>query len=100
MLYTFYNIDVPGTDLRAKLRPAHREYLAKFADRFAFAGPLLGEDGTTPVGSLLVLDFDSAEEAKAFIQAEPYTVAGLYASVSMLPFVNLWEQRTGFPAPR
>jgi uncharacterized protein YciI len=91
MLYSFYNIDAPGTDLRAKLRPAHREYLAKFAEQFAFAGPLLAEDGVTPVGSLLVLDF---------IKAEPYTVAGLYASVSMWPFLNLWQQRKGFPEPR
>lgn len=100
MLYTFYNIDSPGTDLRETLRPAHREYLAKFADRFAFAGPLLGGDGVTPVGSLLVLDFGSSEEAEAFIQAEPYTAAGLYSSMSIRPFQNLWEQRKGFPVPR
>ncbi|MFM0224334.1 YciI family protein [Paraburkholderia dipogonis] len=100
MLYSFYNIDAPGTDLRATLRPAHREYLAKFAEQFAFAGPLLAEDGVTPVGSLLVLDFETVEEANAFIKAEPYTVAGLYASVSMRPFLNLWQQRKGFPEPR
>jgi len=100
MLYSFYNIDSPGTDLRMTLRAAHREYLAKFADRFAYAGPLMGENGITPIGSLLVLDFDSAQEADAFIKAEPYTVAGLYSSVSIWPFVNLWEQRKGFPEPR
>lgn len=97
MLYSFYNIDSVGTSLRAELRPAHRAYLAKFADQFAFAGPLLAEDGVTPIGSLLVLDFCSSREARAFIEAEPYTVAGLYSSVSIRPFVNLWEQRKGFP---
>ena len=100
MLYSFYNIDSPGKDLRMALRPAHREYLAQFAERFAFAGPLLGEDGVTPIGSLLVIDFDSAQEADAFIKAEPYTAGGLYSSISIRPFVNLWKQRKGFPEPR
>lgn len=97
MLFCFYNLDKPGTDLRATLRPAHRNYLAKFADRFAFAGPLMASDGTTPVGSLLVLDFDSLDDAMAFIKNEPYTAAGLYESVEVRPFANLWEQRAGFP---
>ena len=100
MLYSFYNIDAPGTDIRATLPPAHREYLAKFAEQFAFAGPLLAEDGVTPVGSLLVLDFETVEQADAFIKAEPYTVAGLYMSVSVRPFHNLWQQRKGFAEPR
>jgi uncharacterized protein len=100
MLYSFYNIDAPDTDLRATLRPAHREYLARFAERFAFAGPLLGDDETTPIGSLLVLEFETAEDAEAFIKAEPYAAAGLYASVSIRPFLNLWVQRTGFPELR
>jgi uncharacterized protein len=100
MLYSFYNIDARGTDLRATLRPAHREYLAKFSEQLAFAGPLLAEDGVTPVGSLLVLDFETVEEANAFIKGKPYTVAGLYASVSIRPFLNLWQQHKGFPEPR
>jgi uncharacterized protein YciI len=99
MLYSFYNIDAPGKDLRAMLRAAHRKYLAKFAEQFAFAGPLLADDGVTPIGSLLVLDFETVEEANAFIKAEPYTVAGLYASVSIRPFLNLWPQCKGFPGP-
>ncbi|MGI4983401.1 MAG: YciI family protein [Janthinobacterium lividum] len=100
MLYSFYNIDAPGTDLRATLRPVHRAYLAKFAEQFAFAGPLLAEDGVTPVGSLLVLDFENIEEADVFIKGEPYTAAGLYASASVRPYLNLWPQRKGFPKPR
>lgn len=100
MLFSFYNIDHAGTDIRVTHRSAHRAYLAKFADRFAFAGPLLGDDGVTPVGSLLVLDFESAEDAAAFIREEPYTIAGLYTSVNVRPFVNLWEQRTGLPERR
>jgi uncharacterized protein YciI len=100
VLYSFYNIDVPDTDVRVTLRPEHRAYLAKFAGRFAFAGPLLAQDGVTPVGSLLVLDFETIEEARAFIEAEPYAAAGLYASVSIRPFLNLWPQCKGFPEPR
>jgi uncharacterized protein YciI len=100
MLFSFYNIDRADTDIRVTHRSAHRAYLAQFAHRFAFAGPLLGEDRITPVGSLLVLDFETAEDAASFIQEEPYTVAGLYASVNIRPFINLWAQRTGLPERR
>lgn len=98
MLYSLYNIDRSGTDLRSARRPEHRAYLARFAERIAFAGPLLGADGSTPVGSLLVMDFDSQDAVDAFLADEPYAVAGLYASISVRPFLNLWPQKAGFPA--
>jgi uncharacterized protein YciI len=98
MLYSLYNIDNAGTDIRATHRPEHRAYLARYAERIAFAGPLLGADGTTPAGSLLVMEFASPDEVEAFLADEPYAVAGLYASISVRPFVNLWPQKAGFPA--
>ena len=50
------------------------------------------------VGSLLVMDFPDREAARAWLAAEPFTRAGLYASTSLLAFNNLWPQKTGFPA--
>ena len=41
MIYAMLLMDRPGTaDLRVQVRPEHRAYLAKMADRMAFAGPL------------------------------------------------------------
>ena len=41
MIYVFTLIDKPQMgDLRQRIRPEHKEYLAAMADRMAFAGPL------------------------------------------------------------
>ncbi len=98
MLFALTLIDGPNTAaLRTRLRPEHKEYLARVADRIAFAGPLLADDGSTMVGSVLAIDFDSREAALQWQASEPFTQAGLYASVSVYAFQNLWPQKAGFP---
>ena len=98
MLYTFFLIDKPGSkELRLQLRPAHKAYLAQVADRIAFAGPLLTDDGTSMIGSLLSIEFASRDEALTWLNDEPFTHAGVYASSSIHAFQNLWPQKTGFP---
>ena len=98
MLYTFFMIDKPGaTQLRQQLRPAHKAYLAQVADRIAFAGPLVADDGATMIGSLLSIDFASRDDAHAWLADEPFTRAGVYASSSVHAFQNLWPQKAGFP---
>lgn len=99
MIYIFSLIDKPDSAaLRQRVRPEHKAYLATMADRIAFAGPLVSDDGQTMLGSLLAIDFDSREAAHAWLADEPFTRAGLYASTSIHAFVNLWPQKTGFPA--
>ncbi len=98
MIFVFHLIDRPDAGpLRNEMRPLHKDHLGAVADRIAFAGPLLSDDGKTMLGSLLAIDFDSREAAEAWQAAEPFTQAGLYASVSVLPFQNLWPQKAGFP---
>ena len=98
MLYTFFLIDKPGSkELRLQLRPAHKAYLAQVADRIAFAGPLLTDDGTSMIGSLLSIEFASRDEALTWLNDEPFTRAGVYASSSIHAFQNLWPQKAGFP---
>jgi uncharacterized protein YciI len=98
MLFTFILIDKPDSAaLRTGMRPTHKAYLAAVAERIAFAGPFVHDDGTTMLGSLLVIDFSSRDAAHAWLADEPFTKAGLYASVSVQAFVNLWPQKAGFP---
>jgi uncharacterized protein YciI len=66
-------------------------------ERIAFAGPLTHDDGVTMIGSLLAIDFDSRDAAQSWLAAEPFALAGLYASTEIHAFVNLWPQRAGFP---
>jgi uncharacterized protein len=90
-------IDNLNTDIREKLRPNHKAYLAQFSEDIAFAGPLFSDNGVKPIGSLLAIRFASREEADKFINQEPYAVAGLYSSITIKLFKNLWPQRSGFP---
>ena len=99
MIFIFHLLDKPASgELRQRVRPEHKAYLGALAERIAFAGPLTADDGVAMVGSLLAIDFDSREAAQAWLAAEPFTRAGLYASTSIYPFINLWPQKAGFPA--
>ncbi len=99
MLYSFMLLDRPGaSNLRLQMRPEHKAYLAEVESRIAFAGPLTSDDGVAMVGSLLVIDFDSRQDAQAWLVAEPFNGSGLYASTSVHAFTNLWTQKVGFPA--
>lgn len=98
MIFAFHLLDGPNTgELRKRVRPEHKSYLAAMADRIAFAGPLTEDDGQTMVGSLLVIDFEDRAAAMQWLSDEPFTKAGVYQTVSVLPFVNLWQQKSGFP---
>ena len=97
MIYVFRLLDKPGASaLRDAVRPAHKAYLGQVAERIAFAGPLVADDGVAMVGSLLAIDFPSREAAMAWLADEPFTRAGLYAGTEVHAFVNLWPQKAGF----
>jgi uncharacterized protein YciI len=97
MIFVLRLIDKPDTAaLRERVRPEHKTYLARVADRIAFAGPLVRDDGVTMIGSLLAIHFDSRDAVHAWLADEPFTRAGLYASTQIDAFVNLWPQRAGF----
>jgi len=64
------------------------------AGRLVLAGPLPAIDSPAPgpagfTGSLVVAEFASLEEAQAWAQADPYVAAGVYASVTVKPFLKV-----------
>jgi hypothetical protein len=83
-------------ELRQRLRPEHKAYLGRVAERIAFAGPLLADDGQAMLGSLLMMNFDSRADALAWLAQEPFHRHGLYAQAQVHAFDNLWHQRCGF----
>jgi uncharacterized protein YciI len=97
MVFVFRLLDKADAGaLRQHVRPEHKAYLGKVAGRIAFAGPLTLDDGLTMIGSLLAIEFDSRDEAMAWLADEPFTRVGLYADVEIHAFSNLWPQRAGF----
>ena len=74
-----------GPAIRAdkEVMDAHWQYELSIKDRVLAAGSLRTDDGTTPTGSLLVLDVESREEAQALIDGDPATKAGLRGEISI-----------------
>jgi uncharacterized protein YciI len=85
-LYVLVCNDKPDSlELRLANRETHLAYARGFADRLKVAGPLLDEAGNM-AGSLLILEAESLEDARAFNLDDPYQKAGLFASVQVTAF--------------
>ena len=94
MWYAIMGEDAPASlDKRLAARPAHLERLnaLQTEGRLLLAGPFPAIDSLDPgpagfSGSLIVAEFSSLNDAKAWADADPYVAAGVYASVSVKPF--------------
>ena len=94
MWYAIISDDAPNSlAKRLANRPAH---LARLNDlmtqgKLLLAGPMpaidsidLGPAGFT--GSLIVAEFENLQAAQAWAAADPFVIAGVYASVTVKPF--------------
>ena len=94
MWYAILARDNPGSlQRRLAARDAHLERLGALREqgRLLLAGPLPAIDAEDPgpagfAGSLIVAGFDSLEAARAWADADPYVVAGVYERVDVRPF--------------
>ena len=94
MWYAIISEDVENSlPLRVKAREAHLARMQELVteNRVLIAGPhpaVDSEDAGSAgfTGSLVVIDFPSLEEAKAWADDDPYVAAGVYASVTVKPF--------------
>lgn len=94
MWYVIYAEDVDNSlALRMQVRPAHLERISALVDegRVLVAGPTPAIDSEDPAdagftGSLIVAKFESLADAKAWADADPYVIAGVFKSVSVKPF--------------
>ena len=78
---------------RLQARPAHLQRLNDLhaQGRLLLAGPFPAIDSEDPgpagfSGSLIVAEFPSLAEAKAWADLDPYLAAGVYSSVDVRPF--------------
>ena len=94
MLFVLICTDKPNsTAIRMDARPRHLAYIEAHRSRVPIAGPFTSEDGQSMTGSLIVLDADSLEAARAFSADDPYVQAGLFSSVEIRP----WKWTIGAP---
>ena len=84
MLYIIYQEDVENSaPLREIHKPAHSEYLEEWQDKLVLGGAMLADDGVARIGSVLILNVDSREEAERFSAGEPLRRGGVFKSVKI-----------------
>lgn len=94
MWYAIISEDINDSlELRKQHRPAHIARLQELADqdRVLTAGPCPAIDSEDPgdagfSGSLVILKFDSLQDAQAWADDDPYLHGGVYQSVTVKPF--------------
>jgi len=88
MLLALYSIDKKDSlELRKATRESHVEYLKTASVAVKLAGPLYeGEDVGNMIGSLVVIEANSLDDAKTFSANDPYAKAGLFESVEIKPW--------------
>ena len=84
MLYIIYQEDGPNSAvLREQHKPAHFEYLDAHADSLVLGGAMLADDDVTRIGSVLIINVASREEAERFSANEPLRRAGVFSEVKI-----------------
>jgi uncharacterized protein YciI len=90
MKFAIIGYDNPQGEAKRKLhRAAHLANLESLdrQGRVILAGPL-----TDKTGSLLVLEFETREEAEDFVRHDPYMVYGVFERVDIHPFLQVFPK--------
>jgi uncharacterized protein YciI len=92
-LFVLYGLDkAGGLDTRKATRQSHLDWIESLRPRVKIAGPMYADDGATPIGSMMVIEADTLEAAKADFARDPYAAAGLWASTQVRAFNWLVKQ--------
>lgn len=94
MLYVLIGEDAPNAlETRMQVRAEHLARLESLRDqgRLLLAGPMPAIDASDPgpagfLGSLVVAEFESLEEARNWLAGDPYVTSGVFARTSVRPF--------------
>ena len=96
MYFVIFGTDRPGTEqLRLDTRPSHQQHLRDHPHPVAVlhGGPTLTADGSRMNGSMLVVEAENLADVEAFVADDPYSKAGLFATVEIRP----WKGGRGAP---
>lgn len=88
-LFAIISDDNPDTtSLRLIHRPAHLARLESLQqeDRLLLAGPFPKDQGDGFLGSLIVAQFSSLEQARQWAEQDPFLLNGIYARSDVRPF--------------
>jgi uncharacterized protein YciI len=94
---SFYKPD--SLDLREQAMDAHVAHQRAHLEQFHFAGPLLSDDGATPIGTMCVIDVPDRAAAEALAGGDGYAQAGLLEAPLIMRFVSSKRLRYGDRVP-
>ncbi|AMK20755.1 MULTISPECIES: YciI family protein [Sphingobium] len=81
--------DLPGTAARRQaVVSEHRKYMEARSSQVLAAGATFTDDGKAVKGGSYVISVASMEEARAFVDNDPFTKAGLRAFVTIQPWIK------------
>lgn len=92
MLFVIHALDKPGA-LKTRLA-AYEDHKAFLADTSALnvkvvmSGPLVGDDGSTSIGSLLVVEAPDQATVERFNAADPFHRAGVWERICITGFIR------------
>jgi uncharacterized protein YciI len=100
MLYAIISQDVENSlEKRLSARPDHIARLTELdeAKRLVLAGPHPTTDSNEPgtagfTGSLVVAQFETLEQATKWANTDPYVTSGVYQSVTIKPFKQIFPK--------
>ncbi|MDZ7841546.1 MAG: YciI family protein [Gammaproteobacteria bacterium] len=98
MYYLILAKDVQDSlPLRKGARTDHLARLNALRDegRLLTAGPMPAVDSEDPAeagftGSVIIAEFDSLDDARAWAEADPYRGAGVYDSIEVVPYKKVF----------
>ncbi|SDB29931.1 hypothetical protein SAMN02927930_01170 [Pseudidiomarina indica] len=97
MWFAIWAEDAPNSlAARRATRPAHLARLEQLRaeGRLLVAGPCPAIASTDPgeagfTGSLVIAEFESWDEAQTWAEQDPYLAAGVYANVTVKPYLKV-----------
>jgi uncharacterized protein len=78
-------LDAGASARRAAARSAHLAGVRDLGSAVILGGAMLDEAGA-PVGSTMVVEFPNRAAVEDWIAADPYTLGGVWQSVTIVPF--------------
>ena len=93
-MYAIVCFDRPDSAaLRDRHRAAHVKFLSENTQKIVFGGALKNTPEGQSTGALIVVECATREEAQALIGADPFYRNGVYESVAVRAFKQVFPQK-------
>jgi uncharacterized protein YciI len=93
-MYAILCFDRPDSaSLRDAHRAAHLAFLEKHSSQIVLGGPLKSNPEGPSTGALIVVNCATRKEAEAFIGADPFYRNGVYESVAVRAFKQVFPPK-------